>query len=217
MNLPLQIIDISPIVSADLAVYPGDQKFERQVAMDFKKGDHLELSSMLSTLHIGAHADAPSHYHPKGESIESRDLAYYVGPCRVVHATKLAADNLIREENLRNIILQSENTLPPRILVGTKTFSNPNQWHDDFASFAPETLQWLAAKGVRLVGIDTPSVDPAQSKDLPSHQVLYAKNLAVLEGLVLDHVPAGDYFLVAAPLKLKGCEAAPVRAILLKY
>jgi arylformamidase len=87
-------------------------------------------------------------------------------------------------------------------------------WNPDFTAYAPEAIEWLAARGVRLVGIDTPSVDPADSKALSSHQQLRRLDLRVLENLVLDDVPEGDYELIALPLKLQGACASPVRAIL---
>ena len=82
------------------------------------------------------------------------------------------------------------------------------------SSFAPEAIDWLAARGVKLVGIDSQSVDPADSKSLDSHQLLLRHDLRVLENLVLDDVPAGDYELIALPLKLVDLDAAPVRAVL---
>ena len=90
----------------------------------------------------------------------------------------------------------------------------PTHWSEDFASFAPETIDWLAERGVRLVGIDSQSVDPATSKTLDSHHRLLANDLRVLENLVLDQVPAGDYELIALPLKLMQACASPVRAVL---
>jgi arylformamidase len=90
----------------------------------------------------------------------------------------------------------------------------PAAWDSAFTAFAPATLELLAAHGVRLVGLDTPSLDPEQSKTLDSHQVVRRRGMAVLEGLVLDHVPAGDYELIALPLKWQGLDASPVRAVL---
>jgi arylformamidase len=103
--------------------------------------------------------------------------------------------------------------LPARVLVRTYTKA-PTTWDPDFAAFAPETIAWLASLGVTLVGIDTPSVDPADSKTLDSHQQLLRHDMRVLENLVLDDVAPGDYELIALPLKLTGADAAPVRAIL---
>ncbi len=90
----------------------------------------------------------------------------------------------------------------------------PRKWSAEFAAFAPETIAWLAQQGVLLVGIDSQSVDPADSKTLPSHQQLFKHGLRVLENLVLDDVPAGDYELIALPLKLMTADASPVRAVL---
>ena len=103
--------------------------------------------------------------------------------------------------------------LTPRVLVRTCERA-PTGWIDDFAAYAPETVEWLARMGVRLIGIDTASVDPAASKTLPSHQQLRRLNLRVLENLVLDDVPEGDYELIALPLKWVDADASPVRAIL---
>jgi arylformamidase len=134
-------------------------------------------------------------------------LEPYLGPCRVIHA--IAKGLLIRPEHLA----QAGNQLPPRVLVRTYLRA-PTRWTADFAAFAPETIGWLASRGVRLVGLDTPSVDPADSKTLDSHQQLLAHDLRVLENLVLDEVEAGDYELIALPLRLASADASPVRAIL---
>ena len=90
----------------------------------------------------------------------------------------------------------------------------PTEWSPQFTAFAPETIAWLASLGVRLVGIDSQSVDPADSKTLDSHQQLLAHNMRVLENLMLDEVPPGDYELIALPLKLMTACASPVRAVL---
>ena len=103
--------------------------------------------------------------------------------------------------------------LPPRVLVRTCRQA-PTRWSPDFSAFAPETIADLAGRGVRLVGIDTASVDPADSKALPSHQQLRLHDMRVLENLVLDDVPEGDYELIALPLKLMTADASPVRAVL---
>ena len=103
--------------------------------------------------------------------------------------------------------------MPPRVLVRTVAAA-PTSWSDRFSTFAPETITWLAARGVRLVGIDAQSVDPADSKTLDSHRQLLEHDMRVLENLVLDEVPAGDYELIALPLRIAGADASPVRAVL---
>ena len=157
--------------------------------------------------HIGAHADAPLHYADGAPGIAEVDLMPYLGPCRVIHA--LGCGPLVRREHLAH----AAHDLPPRVLVRTCTEA-PTEWSAEFSSFAPETIAWLAGLGVTLVGIDSQSVDPAASKTLDAHRQLLAHDLRVLENLVLDDVPAGDYELIALPLKLKGADASPVRAVL---
>jgi arylformamidase len=198
--------DISPMIEENLAVFPGDQSYRRSISLDFSKGDHLGLSSIQTTLHIGAHADAPCHYGAKGEGIASRDLELYFGPAQVIRIDGKPAR--ILPEHL-NVSIQA-----PRLLFFTGSFPDPRLWNDDFTALSPELIEWGSAQGVRLFGIDTPSVDPAASKALESHQALLKTNSAVLEGVVLDRVPEGLYWLSALPLKLKDADASPVRAVL---
>jgi arylformamidase len=200
------VYDIGPCITEAIAVFPGDRPFSRTVALAFEKGDPLALSSVTTTVHVGAHADAPSHYLPNGATIEARDVRRYLGRCQLVTGT-VDADGLVRR--------LSAPVTAPRVLVRTGTFPDPNTWTDAFAAFAPELLDELADAGVFLVGIDTPSVDSAPSKTLDAHAVLARRDLAVLEGLVFEGVPDGLYTLLAAPLRLGGADAAPVRALLL--
>ncbi len=205
----MTLVDISPTLRARTAVFPGDVGFERTVAMDIESGDHLTLSSIRSTVHIGAHVDAPSHYAKGGRAIDAQPLELYYGPCEVV-----------RVEGTRGRrITPSDLPAPvraPRVLFATGSFPDPESWNDDFASLSPELIHALADSGVRLVGIDTPSVDPASSKALESHAAVAARDLAILEGIVLDDVSPGLYTLIAMPLKLEGADASPVRAVLLR-
>lgn len=211
MSEPKQIFDISPLISARLAVFPGDQAFQRDVALSIDRGDHLTLSSIRTTLHIGAHADAPCHYG-QGVGIGERPLQPYIGPCQVVRATAKPGSRI----GLKDLSVRGPWTCP-RILVATGSFPNPNSWNSDFCSFEPELLEQWGQAGVRLVGIDTPSIDPESSKALESHQVIHRYDMSVLEGLVLDHVPDGMYFLSALPIKISEADAAPVRAALIQY
>lgn len=201
--------DITPKISSRLAVFPGDQAFERRVAMDFSKGDHLALSSFLATMHLGAHADAPSHYSASGVSIDQRPVGRYMGRAQVVKARGLKPKERVSTSHIASEIRA------PRVLVHTGSFANPEVWDSNFNSFSIDFLNYLADQDVRLVGIDTPSVDPEDSKKLESHQVLWKRDLAVLEGLWLEEVPEGIYTLIALPLPIEGSEASPVRAILL--
>jgi arylformamidase len=202
--------DISPEISTNSAVFPGDLPFRRIVALDFKKGHNLTLSSIQSTLHIGAHADSPGHYHPDGSGIDTRPLDYYFGDCQVISVSPA------RGARIKVADLKGKKITAPRVLLKTLSYPDPNKWSDDFNSLSPELVNHLAAQGVKLIGIDTPSVDPADDKVLESHQAVFANDLAILEGIVLNEVADGNYTLIALPLKIKDADASPVRAILWK-
>ena len=199
--------DISPPIAADSPLFPGDTAYSQQWTASIAPGCPVNLSAITMSPHIGAHADAPLHYGAGAATIGQVSLDPYLGPCRVIHA--IDCGPLVRPEHLAH----AATDLPPRVLVRT-CIKAPTQWSPEFSAFAPETIAWLAAMNVRLVGIDSQSVDPADSKTLDSHHLLLHHDLRVLENLVLDDVPAGDYELIALPLKLMTADASPVRAVL---
>jgi len=203
-----RIWDISPPVAPGSPVFPGDTPYEQHWSATLAPGCPVNVSSITLSPHVGAHADAPLHYDAQGVSIGSLDLAPYLGPCRVIHA--IGRGPLVQWEHLQHAVGE----LPPRVLVRTYERMPVDRWDGELAAYAPETIEKLAALGVKLVGIDTASIDPAESKTLDSHQVIRRLGLRVLENLVLDDVPEGDYELIALPLKLMTADASPVRAVL---
>lgn len=205
-------IDISPMVSEKSAVFPGDKRFKRSISLSFKKGNHLLLSSITTTLHIGAHADAPNHYNKKGKSICERDLWPYFGCCQVIKVKTKPGARVLPKDLPKNFKITEE-----RLLIRTDSFKNPNQWQKSFCSLSPDLVEFCASKGVKLIGIDTPSIDPADSKELESHKAVYKYDLSIIEGLTLLKVPNGKYLLTALPLAISGADASPVRAVLFPY
>ncbi len=201
------IYDLTPPISERLRVWPGDTPPAREILCDMRRGDPLTLSTLHATVHLGAHADAPSHYGATAPAIHERSLDYYLGPCQVV---RLAA---ARGQCITPALLSTP-MVTERVLLATGTYPNPEHFHEDFAGLSPELVDVLHQQGVKLIGIDTPSVDPFTSKDLPAHRMFLQHDMAILEGLVLQHVPEGIYELIALPLKLEGFDASPVRAIL---
>jgi len=199
--------DISPPISPDSPLFPGDEAYSQRWTARIAPDCPVNLTAITMSPHIGAHADAPLHYADGERAIGAVDLAPYLGPCRVIHA--IDCGPLVKPEHLAG----AADGLPSRVLVRTCAQA-PTAWSPEFSSFAPETIDWLAERGVKLVGIDSQSVDPADSKTLDSHHRLLALDLRVLENLVLDSVPAGDYELIALPLKLMQACASPVRAVL---
>jgi arylformamidase len=200
--------DISPPVHPGSPVFPGDAPFRQTWAARIGPGCPVNVSTLTLSPHTGAHADAPLHYDEAGAAIGAVALAPFIGHCRVVHA--IGCGPLVEWAHLAHALAG----LPPRVLVRTCAKAPVDRWDPDLAGFAPETIERLADLGVMLVGIDTASIDPAPSKTLPSHQVIRRRGLRVLENLVLDDVPEGDYELIALPLKLSTACASPVRAIL---
>ncbi|MBA4177853.1 MAG: arylformamidase [Leptothrix sp. (in: Bacteria)] len=200
--------DISPAVHAGSPVFPGDTPYRQEWVARMGPGCPVNVSTLTLSPHTGAHADAPLHYDDDGAAAGALGLAPYLGPCRVVHA--IGCGPLVCWSHLEHAVHQ----LPPRLLVRTYVHAPVDHWDDALAAYAPDTVERLADLGVQLIGIDSASIDPAASKTLDSHQVIRRRGLRVLENLVLDDVPEGDYELIALPLKLTTACASPVRAVL---
>ncbi|HEY6894759.1 MAG TPA: cyclase family protein [Rhodanobacteraceae bacterium] len=202
------LIDISPVVDGSISVWPGDTPFVHTVNSDMRAGANLTLSDIRTTVHVGAHADAPSHYATNGCDIATRRLDYYIGRCVVLHIRVKRGDR-ITPDHLNGKVVSA-----PRVLLRTGTFPDPRNWNNDFASLSPTLVEDFYQHGVMLIGIDTPSVDPFDSKALEAHQIFARNDMAILEGLALDSVEEGEYELIAPPLRIRGADASPVRAIL---
>lgn len=219
------IIDISPVISPRLAVFPGDTPFSRDVLLDMKRGDHITLSTIRGTVHLGAHADAASHYSRDGATMERMPLELFLGPCRVIRTAAARADGShdgagdsaraaaprarVGIADLANAPIDR-----PRILLATASVADPDRWNERFLGLEPSLVDHLADRGVRLIGVDTPSVDTADSKDLPAHARCRERGVSIVEGLRLDSVAPGLYEFIGLPLKLEGCDGSPIRAVL---
>ena len=206
---PRRLWDISAPVHAASPVYPGDQPYRQQWSATLGPDSAVNVSSLTLSPHVGTHADAPLHYDNQGAAIGALPLDAFIGPCRVIHA--MGCGPLIEWRHIAHAITAG---LPPRVLLRTYARMPVDRWDANLTACAPETLERLADAGVVLVGIDSASVDPADSRPLPGHQVLRRRGLRVLENLLLDDVPEGDYELIALPLKLTTADASPVRAVL---
>lgn len=199
--------DISPLLSAATPVWPGDTAFHAETTWQIADGCPVHVSRITLSTHTGAHCDAPSHYDVDGASIDAVPLDAYLGACRVIHCIGAA---LVEPQHVAHAL----HDLPPRVLLRTCRSAPQTAWDSNFSAIAPATIALLAQHGARLIGIDTPSIDPQDSKTLDAHHAVRAHRMAILEGIVLDDVAAGDYELIALPLKLSGLDASPVRAIL---
>jgi arylformamidase len=199
-------------VDARSPVFPGDTAYSQVWGATIGPDCPVNVSAITLSPHTGAHADAPLHYEAGAAAIGAVALEPFLGPCRVIHA--IGAGALVEMRHLAHALPPAGPPLPARVLVRTYANAPLDAFDPECAAFAPATVDALAELGVVLVGIDTASVDPVASKTLDSHQVLRRRGLRVLENLVLDDVPEGDYELIALPLKLAAADASPVRAIL---
>lgn len=207
MQAAQTIWDISPPLSPSTPVWPGDTPFSAKATWEIGGGCPVQVSSITLSTHIGAHCDAPLHYDASGAAIDAVALAPYIGACRVIDCI-----GVTRVEPKH--VAKSLPGVPPRVLLRTYAQAPQQRWDAAFASIAADTVALLAQHGVILVGIDTPSLDPQESKTMDAHHAVRTHGMAILEGVVLDAVAPGDYELIALPLKLQGMDASPVRAIL---
>lgn len=201
------LIDISQTVSSRSGVFPGDTRFELRRVAELAKGASCDVGTITTTLHIGTHADAPSHFAQGAAAIDAVPLDRYFGPTRVVERI---GDGPITEADVR-----AWNPLRGlRYLVRTRAVVDPDVFPETFAHLEPAAAAVLADAGVILFGIDTPSVDHRESKTLDAHRTLLRGGVAILENLDLTLARPGPYELMAFPLKIAGADASPVRAVL---
>lgn len=201
-----KIWDISQRLHSGLPVWPGDTVFRQENTWQMEDGAPVNVSALTMSTHSGTHADAPLHYSQVADDIASVSLAPYLGRCIVVDARNAGAlveiSDLPPLHNAERVLLRTFDRFPLEI------------WKDESTAIAPSTIDWLAENGVTLIGIDGPSIDPQDSKSMDAHSAILKHDMRVLEGLVLDDVPEGEYELIALPLSIAGGDASPVRAIL---
>ena len=200
-------IDISQPLTNDMAQFPGDTPFHYSLTYSKEQIGSANIGQMTASLHTGTHIDAPFHYDSNGETVEQLDLDRYIGKATVIdvsHTDKITAD-ILREFSLNNV---------SRLLLRTSLPNNPKHFPEEMPELDPDIAPFLQEKGVQLLGVDMPSVDEADSKELPTHHALYNYGINILENIMLDHVNAGMYELIALPLAIQGADGSPVRAVL---
>lgn len=202
-----RVWDISQTLRPGLPVWPGDTEFAFARSWKMEDGSPVNVGRMTMSTHSGTHADAPLHYAADGLDAAQMDLAPYLGECLVVDA-RGATGGMIGIGDLPDLE-QVE-----RVLFRTFDEFPHERWVSDFTAIAPAAIGWLAARGVRLVGTDAPSLDPQDSEAMAAHKAVHAADMRILEGLVLDGIAEGRYELIALPLKVGGGDAGLARAIL---
>lgn len=205
-----RIWDISEPIDEATATFPGDTPFTRQWVARIENGSSCNVSSIHLSAHLGTHTDAPLHFDVAGADMAAVDLRRYLGRCRVVEVEGVGEPPSLPAAALTPALLAG----CERILFRTARDHDARTFDPRFTTLGPDAAAAIVRAGIVLVGIDTPSMDHAASKDLAGHHVLHRGGVAILENLDLTGVPVGDYELIALPLRLVGGDSSPVRAIL---
>lgn len=203
----MRFIDISRPIRTGMPVWPGDTPADFRFVATIPQGAAVNVGRLTMSVHTGTHTDAPFHYNHTGARIDEVPPATFIGPARVVdirgHATITTA-----------LLAVHDFAATPRVLFKSDSWPDPAVFPPGWPLLAPDVPAWLAARGVQLVGLDVPSIDHLQSKDLAIHHACDAANLIILENLDLRAVAPGVYELIALPLRIAGGDGSPVRAVL---
>jgi len=204
--------DISIPLSADTPEWPGDHPFTCGWTLRREQGESVNLAAITTSLHVGTHADAPVHVHSECPASDGRELGAFVGDALVIAlpASHAPADAIDRSL-LQRLIGDHAVT---RVLLRTGHSSAGGAFPDEWPALTADAAAWLVERGVRLWGVDAPSVDHRHSKSLEVHHALLGRGSFVLENLDLREIAPGRYELIAPPVAVVGADAAPVRALL---
>lgn len=201
-------IDITQTMQNGMPNWPGDTPFSFEVGISKQQTGSVNIGRMTTSLHTGTHADAPFHFNSEAETIEQLDVNVYIGDCVIVDCI---GQEMVTAQSLEPFDFRSAK----RVLL--KTVEQPSAaFPVTIPVIHPNVAPFLKERGVILLGIDNPSVDPLDSKEVLAHHKLYEHGIHILEGLDLGHVQQGLYELIALPLKIAGADGAPVRAVVRK-
>ena len=201
-----EIFDISMDLNMQTPEWPGDHPFEYALSVTKEQSGSVNVGNFKTSTHLGTHIDAPFHYDDEGLKIEEMPLEVYLSTAQVVDVqglSEVGLDDLPEpEEGVTVILLKS------------CTWQDRKKFPDTWPVFSNDIAEWMKSKNIRLLGVDVPSVDPENSKELLMHQSMNKNGRYILEGIVLDNVEPGVYQLSALPLKITGADGSPVRAVL---
>ncbi|EJS54584.1 arylformamidase [Bacillus cereus] len=202
-----QWIDISQPLNNDIATWPGDTPFSYEVSWSKENSGSVNVGKLTMSIHTGTHIDAPFHFDNDGKKVLDLDIDVYVGTARVIDVSGLES---IGKKELESFNLEGVE----RLLLRTSSHGKANEFPDVIPHLRADIAPFLSEKGIRLIGVDVPSVDPLDDKELAAHHQLFKHGIHILENVVLDHVVDGDYELIALPLALTDADGSPVRAVI---
>ena len=212
----MKIWDISRMLSNEFAEWPGDEPFRYRLTGEIVNGGSVNLGAITMSVHNGTHADARFHFDTNGASIEKAPLDVYLGRATVVDLAQTFSQSrekhLITREDLKPHAEAIAAT--SRLLVKTGRWADSTTFPNRIPVIAADVPAWLQKNGVKLLGLDLPSMDEIDSKSLQNHHALARAGIAIVESLDLSDVAAGVYNFAALPLKIAGADGAPMRAVL---
>ncbi|PYL61330.1 MAG: arylformamidase [Verrucomicrobia bacterium] len=212
----MKIWDISRMLSNEFAEWPGDEPFRYRLTGEIANGGSVNLGAITMSVHNGTHADARFHFDTNGGSIEKAPLDVYLGRATVVDLAQTFSQSrdkhLITREDLKPHAEDIAAT--SRLLVKTGRWADSTTFPNRIPVIAADVPAWLQKNGVKLLGLDLPSMDEIDSKSLQNHHALARAGIAIVESLDLSDVAAGVYNFAALPLKIAGADGAPMRAVL---
>lgn len=200
-------IDITQPLTNAIATWPEDTPFHYEVVVSKSQTGSVNVGKMITSMHTGTHADAPFHFDDAGETIEQLDINLFIGDALVIDVSGV---EVIEPKHLH--ILEEQPTV--RVLLKTKCAVNVECFPEYIPIIHPTSAAYLQNKGVKLLGVDVPSVDPLTSKEVAAHHALYQHDIQIVENLLLENITQGLYDLIALPLKVVGADGAPVRAVI---
>ncbi|MGE7881618.1 arylformamidase [Bacillus sp. NPDC094077] len=202
-----QWIDISQPLNNNIATWPGDTPFSYEVSWSKEESGSVNVGKLTMSIHTGTHIDAPFHFDNDGKKVLDLDIQVYVGPARIIDVSNLES---IGKKELESFHLEGVE----RLLLRTSSHGKAEEFPDVIPYLHADIAPFLSEKGIRLIGVDVPSVDPLDDKELAAHHQLFKHGIHILENVVLDHVADGDYELIALPLALTDADGSPVRAVI---
>ncbi|MBM7703288.1 arylformamidase [Metabacillus iocasae] len=200
-------IDVSQKLTNEIPVWPGDTPFSYQVSWSKEESGSVNVGQINMSTHTGTHIDAPFHFDDEGQCVIDLDVNLYIGDALVVHVKNAKRIEL---KELAHLSLEGVT----RLLIRTDAWTDRTSFPATIPPVDPELVPYLAKQGIRLLGLDLPSVDALDSKELAAHHALHENGIHILEGLVLDEIEEGMYELAALPLPLVEGDGSPVRAVL---
>jgi arylformamidase len=202
-------MDISQRLDENTAVWPGDTPFIYKVNWSKEESGSVNVGQITMSIHTGTHIDAPFHFDNEGKKVMELDVNLYIGPARVI---RLEGKGSIGMEDFKDVDLKGVT----RLLIHTGAWKDRSVFPQSIPHIEPELALYLSKHGVRLIGLDLPSVDPLDSKELSAHHELTRHGLHILEGIILDDIQEGNYELAALPLAIAEADGSPVRAVIKK-